>query len=242
MEPRHGAKGDTVVDFLMQAIQAGRFVPGQRLVEADLTAELGVSRSLLREAFRRLSAEGVIEIVPNRGALVRRLTMTEAMELFEIRLELEALAARLAAEKIADPGTRERFERRITPIWEEVPRFSTSDYLAENRRFHAAVFEAAGNGQLVKLNSQLQLSLIMAQIASELTGDVMMESLHEHRVVASAILAGDAAAADAAIRGHLSRARDFVRAIRPEVFRAGRPGEAVPFSKAEFAGTIEKSP
>ncbi len=238
MEPRHGAKGDTVVDYLMRAIQAGRFVPGQRLVEADLTAELGVSRSLLREAFRRLSAEGLIEIVPNRGALVRRLTMTEAMELFEIRMELEALAARLAAERIADPCTRERFERRIAPIWEEAPRFSTSDYLAENQRFHAAVFEAAGNGQLVKLNRQLQLSLIMAQIASELTGDVMMESLHEHRVIASAILSGNAAAADAAVRGHLSRARDFVRTMRPDVFRAGRPGEAGLTSISEIVGGV----
>jgi DNA-binding GntR family transcriptional regulator len=238
MESRHGAKGDTVVDYLMRAIQAGRFVPGQRLVEADLTAELGVSRSLLREAFRRLSAEGLIEIVPNRGALVRRLTMTEAMELFEIRMELEALAARLAAERIADPCTRERFERRIAPIWEEAPRFSTSDYLAENRRFHAAVFEAAGNGQLVKLNRQLQLSLIMAQIASELTGEVMMESLREHRAIASAILSGDAAAADAAGRAHLARARDFVRTMRPDVFRAGRPGEAGLTPISEIVGGV----
>lgn len=222
MEPRHGAKGDRIAEHLMRAIQAGRFAPGQRLVEADLTAELGVSRSLLREAFRRLAAEGLIEIVPNRGALVRRLTMTEAMELFEIRLELEALAARLAARNIAEPCIRERFERAIAPIRAEAPRFSTSDYLTENQRFHAAVFEAAGNGQLTELNRRLQLSLIMAQIASELTGDVMLASLTEHRAIASAILAGDEKAADAAIRAHLSRARDLVRAMPAEIFSAGR--------------------
>ncbi|MFD2857263.1 GntR family transcriptional regulator [Seohaeicola zhoushanensis] len=93
----HGAKGESVVQALRTAIHGGRYVPGQRLVEADLTSELGVSRSLLREAFRILSAEGLIETVPNRGALVKRLSRREAMELFEIRMELEALSARLAA-------------------------------------------------------------------------------------------------------------------------------------------------
>lgn len=217
---RHGAKGEGVVRFLTNAIQTGRFVPGQRLVEADLTAELGVSRGLLREAFRRLSAEGLIEIVPNRGALVRRLSMTETMELFDIRLELEALAARLAAGNVADPCVRERFERQIEQIWNDAPRFSTSDYIAENRRFHGAVFEAAGNRQLINLNRQLQLSLIMAQISTALTADVMMQSLSEHRAIASAILGRDEKAADRAVRVHLARARDFVRTMPAGVFRS----------------------
>lgn len=219
---RHGAKGEEVVRFLTRAIQTGRFVPGQRLVEADLTAELGISRSLLREAFRRLAAEGLIEIVPNRGALVRRLSMSEAMELFDIRLELEALAARLAAGNMAEPCVRERFERQIRPIWDDAPRLSTSDYIAENQRFHGAVFEAAGNRQLVTLNRQLQLSLIMAQISTSLTAEVMMQSLGEHRAIARAILAGDGKQADRAVRTHLERARDFVRAMPSDVFRFER--------------------
>ncbi len=221
---RHGAKGESVARFLTSAIQTGRFVPGQRLVESDLTAELGVSRSLLREAFRRLSAEGLIEIVPNRGALVRRLSLIESMELFDIRIELEALAARTAARNMVDPCARDRFEKRIGPIWDEDPRYSTANYITENQDFHGAIFEAAGNSQLVKLNRQLQLSLIMAQISSSLTGEVMTQSLNEHRVIARAVLAGEASEADAAMRAHLYRARDIVRAMPADLFRI-EPGQ-----------------
>ena len=219
-----GAKGDGVVHHLRAAIRSGRYVPGQRMVEADLTAELGVSRSLLRETFRRLAAEGLVEIVPNRGALVRRLSLRETMELFEIRLELEALAARLAAEKAVDRAVRLRFEDDVSAIWAVEPRLSTSAYLAENERFHAALFTASGNGQLGVLNRQMQLSLIMAQISASLTPEVMARSLAEHRAIATAVLDGDAPAADAGARAHLSRARDFVAGMPDDVFRSETTG------------------
>lgn len=215
----HGRKGSSVADYLSAAILNGRFAPGQRLTEVELTNDLGVSRGPVREAFRRLSAEGLIEIVPNRGAMVRRLSMIEAFELFEIRTELEALAARLAAANMKDPCVRAAFEAATAPIWNTEPRHSTADYLQENQRFHAAIIVAAGNGQLVKLNQQMHLSLIMAQISSSLSSHVIGASLHEHRMIASAIQARDVEAADAAIRDHLRRAQEFMRAMPPELFR-----------------------
>lgn len=210
-----------MADYLSSAIMSGRFVPGQRLVEAELTANLGVSRGPVREAFRRLSAAGLVEIVPNRGAIVRRLSMEEALELFEIRTELEALAARRAAENMKDPCVREAFEAATAPIWCIEPRHSTAEYLQENQRFHAAVIAASGNGQLVKLNQQLHLSLILAQISSSLSSPVIAASLHEHRMIASAIRARDVQAADEAVREHLHRAQDLMRAIPEELFRQG---------------------
>lgn len=218
---QHGGTEASVADYLSSAIMNGHFVPGQRLVEAELTNNLGVSRGPVREAFRRLSAEGLIEIVPNRGAVVRRLSMVEALELFEIRTELEALAARRAAENMKDPAIREAFDKAIAPIWNIEPRQSTADYLQENQRFHAAIVAASGNGQLIKLNQQLHLSLILAQISSSLSSHVIGASLNEHRLIASAIRARDAAAADQAIREHLCRAQDFMRAMSPELFRLG---------------------
>lgn len=215
----HGRKVFSVADYLSDAILNGRFVPGQRLIEADLTNNLGVSRGPVREAFRRLSAEGLIEIVPNRGAVVRRLSIVEALELFEIRIELEALGARLAAENMKDPKIRKAFEAAIAPIWNLEPRHSTAEYLQENQNFHAAVMTAAGNSQLIKLNQQMHLSLIMSQISSSLTSHVIAASLHEHRMIASAIRSRDPRAADAAIRDHLRRAQDFMRAMPPDLFR-----------------------
>lgn len=219
LKTAHGAKGEGVVTALRTAIQGGRYVPGQRLVEADLTSELGVSRSLLREAFRILSAEGLVETVPNRGALVKRLSLREAMELFQIRTELEALSARLAARNVANPGVRTRFEDDTREVWDDAPRVSTAAYLAENERFHGAVFSASGNGQLKVLNGQMRLSLIMAQISNALTAEEIGKSIAEHRAIATAILNCDEASADASARAHLLRARDFVASMPDEVFR-----------------------
>ncbi|MFD1343299.1 GntR family transcriptional regulator [Litorisediminicola beolgyonensis] len=215
----HGAKGLNVAETLRGAIQTGRYVPGQRLVEADLTREMGVSRSLLREAFRLLSAEGLVETVPNRGALVKRLSLTEALELFQIRMELEALAARLAADRARNPAVLARFEDDTTEIWSDSPRLSAAAYIAENERFHAAVFRASGNSQLRKLNRQLQLSLIMAQIASSMTPEIIAASIAEHRDIARAIRAGDSADADQGARDHLNRARTFIETMPGDVFR-----------------------
>ncbi|NMM43548.1 GntR family transcriptional regulator [Rhodospirillaceae bacterium KN72] len=223
MPRQHGERGDGIVEHLRDGVRRGRYVPGQRLIEADMTAELGVSRGLLREAFRRLAAEGLIEIVPNRGALVRRLSLQDALELFEIRLELEALAARRAAS--APEAARRQFIKDVSYIWDNQPRVSASAYISENQNFHAAIFTLAGSGQLIQLNTQLQLSLIMAQISPSLTAEVIAQSIQEHRAIAEAIENGDPVAADAASRAHLGRARDMVVKMPSDVFRQSLHGD-----------------
>ena len=95
--PAHGATVAFIVERLREDILAGRLPPGSRLIECDLTARFAVSRGPVREALRRLSADGLIEHWPHRGAVVRRLSAREIGELFQIRVEMEALAARLAA-------------------------------------------------------------------------------------------------------------------------------------------------
>ncbi|QIE57269.1 GntR family transcriptional regulator [Pikeienuella piscinae] len=220
------------MEYLREGVFRGRYAPGQRLVEADLTAELGVSRSLLREAFHRLAAEGTIELVPNRGALVRRMSLTDATELFDIRMELEALAARRAARNAADRSVRRTFLADTAFIYDDMARLSASAYIMENQRFHGAMFVAADNRQLIELNMRLQLSLIMAQISSAITPDVIATSLAEHRAIAEAIAAVDEEAADAAIRAHLARAKDMIVAMPAEAFRRD-PNELASLPRAE---------
>src|SRR5271170_5056736 len=119
--PAHGATVAHIVERLRGDILARRLSPGARLVESNLTERFAVSRGPVREALRRLAAEGLIEHVPHRGALVRRLSAREIEELFQIRLELESLAARLAAEA-DDADRRARFVEAIQPIFEDSPR------------------------------------------------------------------------------------------------------------------------
>lgn len=213
---------DRLIDELRDGILNSRLAPGQRLIEADLTRDLGVSRGPLREAFRRLSAEGLIEIVPNRGAMVRRLSFRETQELFQIRTELEALAARLAAGNLrTDTNGRERFEVAIAPIWNDEPRLSSPAYIEENKRFHDAVVAASGNTQLAIVSRQLQLPLIMSQLSNALSADLLRHSVTEHRTIATAILDGNAKAAESAMRAHLGRAAAFTAGLPERVFRSG---------------------
>lgn len=214
--PRGGTV-DRLVQGLREGILTSHYAPGQRLVEADLTRRFGVSRGPLREAFRRLTAEGLLQIVPNCGALVRRLTYEETVELHQIRAALEPLAARLAAQAIDKDGNRRRFESAISRIWSTARRLHSA-YHQENRQFHLSIFEFCGNHQLTEMSRQLQLPLIMLQLGDTKTPRTFRESVVEHREIASAILDSDADAAEEAMRRHLVRASRIVEAVPRTVF------------------------
>lgn len=218
--PVRGGTVDYVVNHLRDGILHGRYAPGQRLIEADLTAQLGVSRGPLREAMRRLSAENLLEIIPNRGAVVRRLSKREMLELFSIRIALEGAAAREATERLSDAIVRARFEADIEPIWSKAPRVSGGEYIEENKAFHQAVTRACGNERLLELTQQLQLPLIMFQLSGMLSHETIATSLAEHRAIAQAMLDGDAAAAETCAKRHLTRARMVVEEMPAGVFRA----------------------
>ena len=211
--PVHGATVAHIFERLRDDIIARRLPPGARLVESDLTMRFTVSRGPVREALRRLAAEGLIEHVPHRGALVRRLSAREIRELFQIRIELESLGARLAAEA-DDADRRARFAVAIRPIFDDAPR-SACEYLAENAAFHDAILTLGGNKQLRDLAIGLQLPLIMAQVDDVLTPKVLEVSVLEHRAIAAAILERDPPAAAAALRTHLERAAAMA-ITRPE--------------------------
>jgi DNA-binding GntR family transcriptional regulator len=202
--PAHGAKVSFIVERLREDILAGSMAPGARLVECDLTVRFAVSRGPVREALRRLAAEGLIDHWPNRGALARRLSARDIIEFFQIRVEVESLAARLAAES-DDADARARFSAAIRAILTDEPR-RLPEYLAENAAFHQALMALAGNRQLRDLAMRLHLPLIMAQVANILTPDVLDASVREHRAIAEAILKRNAKAASNLMRAHLERA------------------------------------
>ncbi len=215
-----GSVVDDLARQLARGIRDNRFAPGQRLVEADLTRELGVSRGSLREAFRRLASDGLIEIAPHKGAMVRRLSRTEAMELFAVRTELEALAARLAAARMVDPDVRCAFQQAIAPIRMSEARRSADDYIEENRVFHDAVIAASGNSQLIAISRRFQMPLILSQLRAALPPEAMADSVSEHRAVAKAILNGKPDKAANRMRRHLTRAAELLDSVPASCFAA----------------------
>jgi DNA-binding GntR family transcriptional regulator len=235
ISPAHGATVGFIVERLRDEIWAGRLDPGSRLVESELTARFAVSRGPVREALRRLSADGLIEHRPHRGAVVRRLKEREIRELFLIRIEMEALAARLAAAADA-PERRARFAASIEPIHSDAAR-NPCDYLEENAAFHDAVMALADNVELRNLSIRLQLPLIMAQVGDVLTARVLEASVREHRLIASAILKRDPVAASARMRAHLERAAALALAGRAARAMEGRGDSQQPQpSRAKRSG------
>lgn len=203
-------KSPTAVERVVLAVRAGlrdgRYVPGQRLVEADLMRELGVGRNALREALSRLSSDGLITITPHRGAAIRRLSRAEVAQFYELREVLEGLAARLTAQRIGEPGHRERLTDALTAL-EQVAR--TSDmphYIDENIAFHRVIVELSGHERLAELVEQLQLQTFRVQFRSAAAHDetgMRDYSCAEHARLVEAILAGNPAEAEDLMRAHL---------------------------------------
>lgn len=199
--------GDTVertAELLKARILDGDLAPGQRLISRDLMDELSVSRGSLREAFHRLAADRLVELIPNRGAIVRRLTAAEVAHLFQIREALEGYAARAAAESIDTNGARASFtalveEGRHYRGHPDMPAFVTY-----NRRFHQAIVSMSGNTELAELIDRYQLAVFM-HLLRRSVGAVRLtqESVDQHDVIARAILSGDGEAAYQAMRAHL---------------------------------------
>jgi DNA-binding GntR family transcriptional regulator len=201
---------ESVIEAITEGVKDGRYAPGQRLVEADLTAELGISRGSLREALGRLAAEGMLELEPYRGAVVRRLSPEDVQDLFNIREVLEGEAARLAALRIDEGSNRASLEREMAVVDGFRGRNDTMAYMDENERFHELVVELSGSKLLARLIPQLQVHAFRLLFRRMIVEDsAMPNSIDEHAEVAAAILSGDAKAAERAMRVHVRRSGEL---------------------------------
>ncbi|MFG1413758.1 GntR family transcriptional regulator [Xanthobacter sp. VTT E-85241] len=222
LDARHGQTVEHTVQRLRDAIFAGRLVPGQRLIAGDLTAEIGISRGTVREAFRRLEADGLLEIIPNRGAVVRRLSRDQVRELFQIRENLESLAARLAAAHIGTGTNRDYF----TGIWNTVrpsgEMLKTHLFMEHNRLFHRSIVKISGNTMLSDLIETLHLPVVMFQVGQVMQPENMESSHQDHVRVAQAILDGDADRAEQEMRLHLKRSGEWVLRLPSFAFKGDR--------------------
>ena len=216
--PPRGSMVDHIASQTREAILSGRFALGQRLIEADLTRDLGVSRGPLREALRRLSAEGLVELVPNRGAVVRRLTRQEVADRYQIRESLEGLAARLATARLAEGDNRARLAAAALPYEAEAPPRSIDQARQDNYVLHQTIAELSGNPQLAEMSRQLWLPTVMVALRAAVDAEHWRQSAIEHAGVVEAIRARRPAAAERLMRRHLRRGCEMILALPSWVF------------------------
>ena len=204
-----------VVDDLADAIQtriiSGDFPAGARLRQEQLAADYQLSRTPIREALRKLQAAGTVELVPNQGAVVRGLTVRDVREGYEVRAELEGMAASLAATWITDEHLTQLREA------EELFRRAIEDsqpgtWARANDQFHEAVQAAAGNERLRRTIRDLHKAFPRRLTWGALQADsrLMAENVEQHGAILAAIERRDPDAAREAMRSHVLRAGELI--------------------------------
>jgi DNA-binding GntR family transcriptional regulator len=221
-----GRSGETVERIaaeLKSRILEGRLALGQRLISRDIVEQLGISRGSLREAFRRLEADGLVDVVPNRGAVVRSLSAAEVAHVYQIREALEGYAARVAAQKIGVGDNRARFIAVLERgrVHNERPDFQ--QFVVDNRAFHREIVRMCENPQLGELIDKYQLPVFMIQLRHLIgSAQMMKNALREHEDIAAGILASDPDMAYQAMKRHLWHSADLILQL-PALAGMGAP-------------------
>ncbi|HEY0602282.1 MAG TPA: GntR family transcriptional regulator [Herpetosiphonaceae bacterium] len=221
---RYRSTPEVVAHVLRQAIMAGVFQDGQALRQDELAAELGLSKIPVREALRRLEAEGLVVFYPNRGAVVAALSAAEAEEIAEMRVALETLALRLALPRLTPRVlTQARAILDELDHEAEVTRWSTLNW-----EFHAALYAPAQRPRLLATITTLHSSVDRYMRVILVTMQHQAQSQQEHRALLSACEQHDETTACAILKGHITAASEMLaehltRKAEPQTpRRAGR--------------------
>jgi len=194
------SSGEHAYQALISALRTGTFQPGDRLREEDVGARLGLSRTPVREALRRLENDRIVEHRPRMGAVIRSLTHTEIVELYEMRVVLERTAAEMAAKH----GTEAEFaalENLNNQI--EAARADPAHGAAINQDFHRGLYLAGRNRFLLEAARALNNSLLLLGTTTFTDPDRIDVVVDQHRAIIAALRAGDPAQAGAAAEAHL---------------------------------------
>jgi DNA-binding GntR family transcriptional regulator len=207
-QPSGGGLGDGLTQrqlaatAIRSAITSGVLSPNEHLVESTLAQHLSVGRGVVRAALFDLVKEGLVEHVPHRGARVRALGVDEAIEIAEVRALLEGFCAGKAAKKATDSERRE-LTQIIAEMRQAVADLDIAAYNQLNRQMHARVREIAAQRTAANITEALLNQSVRQSFHISLIPGRIKASLHEHELVIDAIVAGNQAQAERAMRKHL---------------------------------------
>jgi DNA-binding GntR family transcriptional regulator len=219
------AQLDSAVETLRGRILSGDLAPGERLGETELATELSMSRTPVREALRLLAAEGLVEIVSNRGARVIEWSAEELDYVFEVRARLEGLAARRAAELI----TREEVDRLhaiASAIADHAQPGPTQDLTAVQRlntEFHRGLTDIAGSSTLRVALAGVVHAAVINRTQESFDDEALDRSVRHHLEIVAALRAGDGDWAESTMHSHLLSARASLLGPRRELSDTKEP-------------------
>ena len=189
---------------LRNEIVSGRFHPNERLVEAELARLLSAGRSAVRAALVRLDQEGLVTLEPNRGARVRLISDREALEIEEVRVILEQLIVRHAAQRVSAADLRD-LRRSIAEMRQRLQEGNPMGYSELNAEFHQRIWRIADQQTAARLLANLKSQSIRFQYGTILRPGRTEQSLREHERIVETLASRDPDASEAAMQQHLSQ-------------------------------------
>ncbi len=205
----HKPLREIVYEELKRQIMVGEIAPGTRMMEVELADEMGVSRTPVREAIRKLEKEGLVTIEPRRGAYASDISAKEMVDILEVRQDLEGMAAGIAAQKITEEG-KEELERLVQVYKESVEKEDIEEIIANDEAFHKYIVSLSGNKTLIKMVSQVQELVLRFRYIYYEDFSRFRNQPTEHQAIVDAILSGSSSSARINAEEHLARLKDFV--------------------------------
>ena len=200
---------NTVCDYLENAILDGRLEAGTRLIERDLAEKFNVSRPPIREAIRQLNTEGLVEIVPRKGAVVARISAKDVEEIYGVKVLIEGYAAREAAKKITEPGLR-KLKSLIDKMAVQIEKGNVSRYVKLAEEFHDLINKAAGNDKLYEIYKRLSKQIICHKINYLSVSRGLRRSFEEHKELLETLAQRDPDRVESCITQHIKYAQEVL--------------------------------
>ena len=183
---------DAAVEQLKRDIFQGRFVPGQRLVEVDIMSHLEITRGRVRDVFKRLHAEGIVQLDRNRGASVRKASREEVFDIFEVLEEISILIIRKIGSRVGDKDMQRRLRASLNAARKfhdrSVNIIKVPDYMDENARFWGDLADLAGNPVLSEIRLRLQAPLFRLAMEGLTVSGSHEQWIARHEEIISALL------------------------------------------------------
>lgn len=209
---------DRVSDSILQGIRSGAFVPGQHLLEPDLTRRLGISRGSLREALKHLAAAGIVTLNRFRGAYISTLDRKSVLDLLDTLEPLARLAARLAAENCNDDSQRKRMLTAAANIDFATKERNRGLYLDRRRQFYDTLIDISGNRELSRAMPLSRTDLFRAQVETIQTEKQRMLHASGYAKITKAVIENEPVLADRAVKKHFDGTRKTINELPATAF------------------------
>ena len=186
---------EDAIALLRMEIQQGRFAPGQRLIEIDVMQHLGITRGRVREVFKRLESDGLVQIDKNRGASVRKASREEVENIFEVLEEISILIVKKVARQLDEQQNRKRLQESLKIAkkfhMDSEKILKVQDYMDENARFWGSLAEISGNNVLSDIRARLQAPLFRLAMEGLTVNTSHEQWITRHEDIIMAILEHD---------------------------------------------------